>query len=91
MRAQLVRDFAQDPEDLALFFFMEANEFVVKVDRFKRFDKQRLSAAARPMDNSVDATLLTRNHRDDEPIVSNRYVFFLEYALVTMGLQESLK
>src|SRR3954454_13049098 len=50
MRSQLVGDFAQDSEDLALFFFMEADKFVVKVYGLQRFDEQRLSAAARPMD-----------------------------------------
>ena len=91
MRTELIRNLAQDAKDFALLFFAQPHEFVVEIDGIQRLDEQRLTAAACAMDNAVDPPLLPGNHRDDEPIVSNRDVLFLQYALVAVRLQESFE
>src|SRR5215471_11182835 len=64
------RHLQQNAAHLGLFFFYEANQFVVLLDRLEGFDKHGLPAGARTVHDAVDAPLLfglDRNHETLAP------------------------
>ena len=81
----------QNAMNFAQFFFGQAYELVVQFDSFQRLDKQRVTAAAGPMNHALDTPLAPRDHRDHEAVIANRDEVFLERAVFVMRAQEAFE
>src|SRR6202035_4351887 len=90
-RAQKLRQFAQDAQDLVLLFFAQANQLIVQVDGLERLDEERVSAAAGAVDDAVNLALLARDYRHHETIVAKRDELFLQCSVVVMSAQKSFE
>src|SRR5690349_16575015 len=69
MFAESVTDFGEYAFDLTDFVFAQANELIIKSDRFERLDKECVARAARTMNDTIDTAFLTGNNRDHETVV----------------------
>ena len=89
--AQARRQFAQNAEHLARFFFLQAHQFVVQIDGFERLEKQRLAGGTRAVDHAGQLAALAGNHRHHKALVADGDVFFLQNAFVAVGAQKALE
>ncbi len=67
--------------DLGLFFFEEADEFVVLLDGFERLDVDGLAGRAGAVNHAGDAALEFAAHGDDEAVAANGDEVFLRGAV----------
>ncbi len=81
----------QDAKHFAHFFFLQADEFVVEVDGFERFEEQGLAGGTGPVNDAGQFAALPGNHRHDKALVANGDVLFLQHAFVAVGAQEALE
>ncbi len=63
--------------DFGLFFFEEADEFVVLLDGFERLDVDGLARRTGAVDNAGDAALEFAANGNDEPVATDGDEVFL--------------
>ena len=84
-------EFAQDAEDFARFFFVEADEFVVEVDGIERFEEESLAGGTGAVDDAGEFAALAGDDGDDEAVVADGDVFFLQHTFVAVGAEEAFE
>ena len=89
--AEAICEFFQDAVDFAVFLFLESDEFVVEIDGFERFQKEGLAGVGRSVDDAGEFAALPGDDGDDEAVVANRYVLFLQDAFVAVGADEPVE
>ena len=77
MSAKTVCEFAQDAVDLAHLFLLQADEFVVEVDGFERFQKQGLACVARTVHHARQFAALPGDDGDNKTVIADGDVFVL--------------
>jgi hypothetical protein len=89
--ADLLRHLYQNAMDLDQFFFQQADQFVVLLDGFQRFDENGLSAGACAMDYALNTALLLGLNGDDESLAADRYELVLHCAVIGQAAQKAAK
>ena len=70
----------QNPVDFRLFFVQQPDQFVILLDGFEGFDKNRLPAGTRAVDYALHPSFLFNFHGDNEPLAADRNQFVLQCA-----------
>src|SRR5690349_230885 len=72
MLSNTPRHFLQDAINFRHFLIQQANEFIVLLDRLKRFHKNCLTTGTRSMDDTLHAPLLFNLDWNDKALATNR-------------------
>ena len=70
-RADSLRHLEEDAVNLDELFFEQADQFIVLLNRFQRFDEYGLAAGTGSVDYALHAAFLLDLHRDDEALAAD--------------------
>ena len=80
MFSDLARHVKQDAMNLGQLFVEQADQFIILLDGFQRFDEYGLAAGAGAMDNALHAAFLLDLYGDDEALAADGDQFILRCA-----------